>query len=188
MGADADPVGELCTCGGLIAWRERESGWDGSCMGACGRYLSVDSTVGPTIDGIVLNAAVAAMDGCPWVDKGHVVQVADGIAETVADRIGQVDSFLLPDGQPYAAGSCADSKRAQACGGEGYVRYYEAAYYEAGSIRTLNNGTPCLATATTSVEVFNSPNPRKPHPDRVYFVAFQDRPDWRPLPAEERHA
>lgn len=61
--------------------------------------------------GIVLNAAVAAMDGCPWVEKGRVLQVADGIAETVADRIGQVDSFLLPDGRRYVAGSCVGSKR-----------------------------------------------------------------------------
>lgn len=41
--SDVTPIGELCTCGGLIAWQERASGWDGSCMGACGRYLSFDS-------------------------------------------------------------------------------------------------------------------------------------------------
>lgn len=51
--------------------------------------------------GIVFNAAVAAIDGCPWVEKGRVLQVAEGIAETVADRIRQADSFLLPDGQRY---------------------------------------------------------------------------------------
>lgn len=60
--------------------------------------------------GIVLNAAVAAMDGCPWVEKGRGLQVADGIAETVADRIGQVDSFLLPDEQRFVRDNVSNNQ------------------------------------------------------------------------------
>jgi hypothetical protein len=51
--------------------------------------------------GIVLNAAVAAMDGCPWVEKGRVLEIADAIAETVTDRSAQVDSLMLPDGETF---------------------------------------------------------------------------------------
>ena len=49
--------------------------------------------------GIVLNAAVAAMDGCPWIEKGRVLQIAEGIAESVTDRVAQVDSITLPGGE-----------------------------------------------------------------------------------------
>jgi hypothetical protein len=63
------------------------------------------------------------------------------------------------------------------------TRYYEAAYRDQdGSIRTFDKGSPDLKTAAGLVEVLNSPNPRKPHPERVYFLVFQDRPDWEPLP------
>ncbi len=48
--------------------------------------------------GLVLNAAVAAMSGCPWIEKGRILQVAEGIAEVVVDRVEQVDSFHLPNG------------------------------------------------------------------------------------------
>jgi hypothetical protein len=62
------------------------------------------------------------------------------------------------------------------------LRYYEAAYRdEDGSIRTFDKGSPDQKAAMALVEVLNSPNPRKPHPARVYFVAYQDRPDWLPL-------
>lgn len=47
--------------------------------------------------GAVFHAAVAAMDGCPWVDRKHVLEIAEGVAETVTDRIEQVESFFLPD-------------------------------------------------------------------------------------------
>lgn len=63
-----------------------------------------DETAGADFYGIVLNAAVAAMDGCPWVEKGRVLQIADGIAETVTDRVAQVDSLRLPDGSPERRG------------------------------------------------------------------------------------
>lgn len=53
--------------------------------------------------GIVMSAAWAAMDRCPWVQKGREAEIAEAVAETVADRIGQVDSVLLPDGQVFAA-------------------------------------------------------------------------------------
>lgn len=51
--------------------------------------------------GIVLNAAVAAMDGCPWIEKGRVLQIADGIAETVTDRLAHIESVDLPNGQRF---------------------------------------------------------------------------------------
>lgn len=62
------------------------------------------------------------------------------------------------------------------------MRYYEAAYRdEDGSIRPFDKGNPDPRTATALVESLNLPNPRKPHPNRVYFVAYQDRADWLPV-------
>ena len=62
------------------------------------------------------------------------------------------------------------------------MMFYEAAYKDAdGSIRPFSNGFADLSAAVSLCESLNAPNPRTPHPDRVWFVAFQDRPDWQPL-------
>lgn len=62
------------------------------------------------------------------------------------------------------------------------MRYYEAAYLnEDGSIQSFGNGNPDLWASRALCEFLNMPNPRKPHPNRAYFVAYQDRPDWQAL-------
>lgn len=65
------------------------------------KYLS--ETSNSDFFGITLSAAVAAMEGCPWIEKGRVLQIAEGIAEVVTDRLAQVDSVYLPSGQAYSS-------------------------------------------------------------------------------------
>lgn len=59
------------------------------------------ATEGSDLAGIVAMAAVAAMDGCPWVEKGHLWELSSAITEIVVSRVSEVDSFHLPDGDRW---------------------------------------------------------------------------------------
>lgn len=48
--------------------------------------------------GMVAMAAVAVLDGCPWVAKGHLWELSSAVAALVVERAREVDSLLLPDG------------------------------------------------------------------------------------------
>ncbi len=58
-------------------------------------------TEGSDFSGIVAMAAVAALDGCPWVEKGNLWELSSAIAEIVVSRVSEVDSFYLPDGDRW---------------------------------------------------------------------------------------
>lgn len=58
-------------------------------------------TAGSDFMGIVLMSTVAAIDGCPWVQKDKTVEIAEAVAEMVADAVAEVDSFILPNGEHW---------------------------------------------------------------------------------------
>ncbi len=60
------------------------------------------ATEGSDFAGIVAMSAVAAMDGCPWVEKGHLRELSSAIAEIVVGRVSEVESFVLPTGEMWA--------------------------------------------------------------------------------------
>lgn len=47
--------------------------------------------------GLVAMATVAALDGCPWVEKGHLWELSSTVAALAAERASEVDSLLLPN-------------------------------------------------------------------------------------------
>ncbi|ACY39927.1 hypothetical protein [Mycobacterium phage LOCARD] len=48
--------------------------------------------------GLVLMSVVAALDGSPWVTKGHVRELSSEVAAVAVERMSETDSFFLPDG------------------------------------------------------------------------------------------
>lgn len=48
--------------------------------------------------GLVVMATVAALDGCPWVTKGHLWDLSSAVAALVVERASEVNSLLLPNG------------------------------------------------------------------------------------------
>lgn len=48
--------------------------------------------------GLVLMSVVAALDGSPWVTKGHLRELSSEVAAVAVERMSETDSFFLPDG------------------------------------------------------------------------------------------